>query len=471
MKRAQTQLVILTTFLIFSSVLALAQSPTENVLQPAQENPFFGGVATEKPAPEPIPLSLQSAIRRGLEHNLGVLIAEQHHAYAEGGRWRALSDLLPNLRTETFEASQQINLATFGFTGFPGTPQIIGPFSVFDTRAYLSQSILNFKKIYHERSASSEAKAAKYSLDDARDLVVLVCANLYLRSVAASSRIDAAKAELTTAQALYNLSQDLKKAGIAPGIDVLRSQVEFQTQQQRLTTLTNDYAKEKLDLLRAIGLPLGQEITLTTALNDAALPPMTLENALKIAMDSRADLKREQALVEAAEQEVRSASAERYPALALDADYGLSGEAANNSHGTYRVAAQLSFPIFDGGSIHGRVAQADATLRLREAEENDLRGKIEYEVRTAFLDMTSSAENTQVARTTLELAQEQLTQAKDRFSAGVSNNIEVLQAQQALSVANENYISSLYIFNLSKGTLARALGIAEEEYQKFIIGE
>src|SRR5262249_37908242 len=125
----------------------------------------------------------------------------------------------------------------------------------------------------------------------------------------------------------------------------------------------------------------------------------------------------------------------------------------------------------EGGSIKGKVLQAEATLRQRREEEADLRSRIEYEVRTAFLDMKSSAENAMVAKTTLDLAQQQLTQAQDRFSAGISNNIEVLQAQQALSVANENYISSLYIYNLSKGTLARALGVAEEQYQKFIIGE
>ena len=455
----------------FTVSVTHAQTSSNSVYQPPQQTPFLGSVPTDQISAQPISLSLQDAVNRGLEHNLGVLIAEQGHQYAEGSRWKALSDLLPNFRTETYESSQKINLATFGFTSIPGVPQILGPFTVFDTRAFLSQSVLNFKYIYAERAASATEKAAQYSYSDARDLVVLVCANLYLRAVAASSRIVASEAQLKTAEALYTLAQDLKKSGIAPGIDVLRSQVEFQTQQQRLTSLKNDYAKETLDLLRAIGLPLGQEIILTNALNDAALPPMTLDQALKIAYDSRADYKRAYALVTAAEDERKSAAAERYPALSLNADYGLSGDTPSNSFGTYRVLGMLSFPIFEGGKIHGNVLQAEATLQQRKSEQADLRSRIEYEVRTAFLDMNSSAENARVAATTLELAKEQLTQAQDRFSAGVSNNIEVLQAQQALSGANDNYISSLYIYNASKGTLARALGVAEEAYQNFILGE
>lgn len=435
------------------------------------QNPFFGGVPSGQVSAQPLSLSLMDAVQRGLEHNLGVLLSEQGKKAAQGGRWQALSELLPNVKGSLSEASEKINLAAYGLTPPPPASPIVGPFSVFDARIYVSQSLLNLKHIYGEHAASELEKAANYSYADARDLVVLICSSLYLGAVAGSSRVEAAQSQVNTAQALFDLSQDLKKTGMIPGIDVLRSQVQLQTQQQRLTSLQNDLAREKLDLARAIGLPLGQEMILTDRVPYSKLPPMTLDQALGIAFDSRSDLKQADALVDAADASEKAARANAYPSLGVDADYGAIGETPNSAASTFSVIASLKIPIFQGGSTHAKVLQADAILQQRKHQRDDLRSRVEYEVRTALLDLNASSQNVEVAKSTLELANEQLAQARDRFAAGLTNNIEVLQAQDAVSLSNENYIASVYNYNLSKGALAKATGIAEKSFRQIILGE
>jgi outer membrane protein TolC len=429
------------------------------------QNPFFGGVPSGKPSSEVLQLSLQEAIDRGLQYNLGLLLSEQDMRAARGTRWRALSDLLPDIGGQASGTRHEVNLAALGFTSLPGTPEIIGPFNVLDARVSISQSIVNFKSIYNLRAESANRKAADYSYRDARDVVVLVCASLYLQAVAGASRIEAARAQVTTAEALYKQSVDLKKAGVVPGIDVLRSQVEFQAQQQRLIFFKNEFAKDKLTLARAIGLPIGQPFDLADRIPYNPIPPLTFEQALDQAYRSRSDFQVAVALVQAAESVKKAAQGEGLPSVEFDGDYGDIGQKPETMRPTFSVALELKVPIFQGGRVHGKVLEADALLRRRRAELEDLRSRIDYEVRTAFLDLKASEDQVQVAKSTLDLANEQLKQAQDRFSAGVVNSIEVVQAEDALAAADENYISSLYAFNVAKASLARAMGVAEAAKQ------
>jgi outer membrane protein TolC len=437
----------------------------------AGQNPYLGGVPTGKLQPGTIPLSITDAIDRGLKYNLGVLLAGEGTRDARGERWKALSRLLPNVSAGAAESSQQVNLAAYGFSGFPGMPTIVGPFSVFDTRAYLSQTILDFNALGRTREQTEKARAAEYTYQNARDVVVLVCANLYLQSVADASRVKAAETQVKTAQALYDRAADLKKAGVVPGIDVLRAQVELQAQQQRLIYYRNEFAKQKLSLARAIGLPIGQEFKLTDTIPYAAMPLIPLEKAMDQAFTTRSDYRAAQAQVKAAEAAKRAARGDGLPSLHFDSNYGDIGNAPGRSHGTFSVAATLRIPIFEGGRVHGEVMQADARLKQRRAELEDLRARIAYEVQSALLDLKSSGDRVQVAKSAQQLATEELQQAQDRFSAGVVSSIEVVQAQDALATADENYISSLYTYNVAKASLARALGISEKAYKQFIGGE
>ncbi|HEV2247706.1 MAG TPA: TolC family protein [Terriglobia bacterium] len=440
-------------------------------LQPLPgDNPFLGSAPPGAAQPGVMPLSLNDAINRGLKYNLGILMSDQATQQARGARIHALSKLLPQVSAGASETSEQINLKALGFSSLPGVPNIIGPFGVFDVRGYLDQPILDLENLHKEKAESENVKAAQYTYQNARDLVVLVSANLYLEAVAGSSRVDSARAEVKTAQAVYDRAADMKKAGMVPGIDVLRSQVELKGQQQRLIFLENQFQTEKLTLARAIGLPVAQQFTLTDTVPYSPPPSITVEQALSRALATRSDYKGLQAQVRAAESLKKAAHSEALPSLNFHADYGDIGPAPGDSHGTYTVAASVKIPLFQGGKVRGDVMQADALLKQRQSQLSDLQSKIEYQVRTAFLDLKSSQDQVQVAQSAQDLAHEQLAQASDRFTAGVVNSLEVVQAQEAVAAAEENYTSSLYRYNVAKASLARALGLAEEAFKQMTGG-
>ena len=262
----------------------------------------------------------------------------------------------------------------------------------------------------------------------------------------------------------------MHKAGVVPSIDVLRAHVELQAQQQRLIFFRNESEKQKLQLARAIGLPIGQEFKLTDSIPYTPMPPVPLAQALDQAYASRADYQAAQAQVQAAEAAKRAARGDALPSVHFDSSYGDIGNAPGHSHGTFAVAATLKIPIFQGGKVHGEMLQADALLAQRRSQMEDLRARIAYEVQTALMDLNSSGDRVKVAQSARQLAGQQLQEAQDRFSAGVVSSIEVVQAQDALATAQENYISSLYTYNVAKASLARSLGVAEKSYKQFIGG-
>jgi len=436
---------------------------------PAQ-NQFEGSVATGTATSVRLPLSLADAIARGMKTNLGVLVASQDVRTSQAARGLALSRLLPDLTAGVSETSEQINLAAFGFKNFPGIAQIVGPFGLTDARAYATMPIVNFKSIYETKSATVEQKAAALSVQDAHDVVALVVTGLYLQTVAAASRIETGKAQVAAAQATYDQAADFQKNGTVPAIVALRAQVELQTEQQRLITYQSDVDKLKLRLARAIGLPDGQAFDLTDTVPYSPVPDLKPDDAIARAYKSRMDYQSASARVQAAELSRKAAAADRLPTAEVNSNYGDIGPTPDNSHGTYTAAISLNMKVFDGGRIRNEVLQADAELERRKAELADLRGKIAFEIRTAFLDLASAGQQTQVARSTVALAQQQLTQSQDRFAAGVTDNLEVVQAQEAVAAANESYISSLYIYNAAKATLGRSIGNAEKTIPSILQG-
>ncbi len=438
---------------------------------PGTESPFLGSVPSGEATAGELQLSLMGAVERGLQYNLGALLSGQDRRIAEGARKQALSRLLPQLSAGVSENIEQVNLAALGFSGFPGIPQIIGPFSVFDVRAYAKQDLLNLPALHNLNSSSENLKAADLSYQNARDLVVLGVVGLYLQAISGRSRIEAGQAQYRTAQALYKQAVDFKEAGVVPAIEVLRAQVEMQSEQQRLIYLENQFEKQKLNLARVIGLPLEQSFKLTDEAPYRPLPPVTFEQALQRAYGSRADYQSAQARQRAAAFAKKAAESQRLPTAGLDFNYGSNGRAPGNSHGSFTLAASVQVPLYEGGRITGEILQADALLQARTDELENLRTQIRYQLQTAFLDLRSTENQVKVAQSTIDLASQQMAQARDRFAAGVTTNIEVVQAQAALATANENYISSLYSYNLSKAELARAVGGAEKIVGDYLLGE
>jgi outer membrane protein TolC len=441
--------------------------PQTNI-SPSTTSPFMGSVTNEKASATPVSLTIADAIDRGLKSNLGLILSTQGGEAARAARMNKLSSLLPTVNARVTEQAQQINLAAFGFPVPAGQSPIIGPFSVFDARASASQRLIDLKAIGDLRTSNEQIRAAQLSYNDAREIVTIVVANQYLLALASQARVDAAKAQLDTAQALFHQTEDLKKNGVVAGIDLLRTQVQMQSRQQRLIFLENESEKSKLSLARVIGLPAGQAIVLADKMPEAPAPPITVDEAIQRALQQRYDLQRARSLVHAAELNKNAQQAQFLPSVRLDADYGTLGRAPGSSHGTFTAAATLNIPIFNGGRYRSDVAQANVLLDRRKAELSDAEAKVEEDVRRAFMDVESATAQVAVAKNAQDLANQQLTQARDRFAAGVAGSLDVVESEQAVTEASENLISALYSSNVAKATLARATGSAERSVKDFL---
>jgi outer membrane protein TolC len=455
-------------WLVVLAVVGAAAPARAQVQGPSgPANPFLGSRPTGAISATPLALSLKDAIDRGLHYNLGLLLQEESLRAAHGARWRALEDLLPDLHGSVNEQRQVLNLEAFGF---PAPDPIVGPFNVFDARVFLSQPVLDLSAKNSARAASAHERAEANSVRTARDLVVLVSVNLYLQTIAASSRLSAAHAQQDTAEALHRQALDLRNAGLVAGIEVLRAEGQFQNQRQRTIAAENALEKGKLQLARAIGLPQGQVFTLTDSVPYAALEAPSLEEQLKRALELRTDYLAARNRFEAAQASREAASGESLPSLRLDADYGAIGQKASEAHATFRVAATVHVPIFEAGRATAKRLEAEAELRQRQAELEDFSGRIEFEIRTALLDLRGAAQQVEAARTQVTLAGQELQQARDRFAAGVAGNIEVTQAQESVASASDSYIAALYAHNLAKATLAYATGTIEQSIATYLGG-
>jgi outer membrane protein TolC len=433
------------------------------------QNSFLGSVPEGKATGEVLQLSIKDAVDRALRNNLGLLLAGDSSLAARGAKWQELSHLLPNVSAAATQSAAQIDLAALGFRfNFPGVSPVIGPIGTFDARFYVTSPIFDWHYIQRERGAQAGEAAARYRYNDARELVVLAAGNEYLLTISASARVDAAQAQVEAAQALFNKAHDQQVAGLLPAIDALRAQVELQTRQQQLIVARNSYAKQKLLLSRTIGLPPGQEFNLTEAVPYQPLDAMNLDQALQRAYASRADYRAAAQQVRSAELFRRAATAEHFPTLSMAGNYGAAGVNVGDSHGVFQVGATLAIPIFAGGRAHADALEAESTLKQNRQQLENLRGQIDYDVRAALLDLNSAADQVRVARSSLELANQTLDQARDRFTAGVADNLEVVQAQEVVASANENYISSLYAHNVAKLSLARAIGFAELGVRQYL---
>jgi outer membrane protein TolC len=418
-------------------------------------------------------LSLQEAIRRGLEYNLGALNLGTVVSQARGQRRVARSALLPNLVGDVSASRQVVNLAALGVgggaivSGF-SFPTVVPPFNLIDTRARLSQRLLDLTALNNYRASSETLRASELSAEDAHNIVVLAVGGIYLQAVTARARVAAARAQLETANALYNQTEQRRNVGLVAQVDVGRSQVQVLTQQQRLTSLQNDFAKQKINLALMIGLPPTDQYEIGDDIPFAVAPVLPLDGALRQAQETRADLKAAAAQVRAAERALAAAHAERLPSISLDADYGAIGDTIPDARGTFTIAARVRVPIWQGGYSEGVIQQADAALRQRRAELDDLNSQIEGDVRKAYLDVEATASQVEVALQNQSVARQTLDLTRQRYDAGISDNVEVVQAQESTAVAALDYINSVFAHNLAKLTLAREIGVAADRLPDFL---
>jgi outer membrane protein TolC len=449
---------------VAAATLVLAAAGTSAGQQ--ARSPFLGSVPTGQAEPTDLPISLKDAFTRALQYNLGLIEGAQAQSAARAVRLRNLSALLPDLSARVSATRQTVNLQASGLRlHIPGVlvPTLVGPFSVADARAYVSQEVFNWSSIKSWKSAAEAETASRYAYRSDRDLVVYTTANAYLLVISDDATVETTRAQLKTAETLHQRTVDQNKAGVVAAIDALRSRVELQTQRQRLIAAENQLAIDKLALARVIGLPKGQAFHVSDAVPYAPLTGIGLDEALGQARATRPDYLGAQAQVRAAEEARQAAVAGYYPSLAASGNYGTIGSPNfGSAHPTYTIGLAVNVPVFPGTRVKADMVQADAALQQRRAELADLDGRIDEEVRTAFFNLQSSSDQVAVAESNRDLATETLTQAQERFSAGVADNLEVVQAQESVAAANQAYIAALYAHNLAKISLGLAMGVAEQ---------
>jgi len=455
-----------------------APSPGANVVNSSIQigGDFQGSVPADKLPPGPFHITLADAVKLGLTANLGVLTADDTSRASRAQRLNALSNLLPSISVDASETSTQINLAAFGFkfnlppgTGF-SIPTVVGPFQYSQLLGNLSQSIWDPVARRNWHASQESERASALSARDAREIVVLAVAGAYLQTIATDARVVSQRAQVDNSQAVYHQAEVRKEAGTNARIDVTRTLVELQGQQQRLNALESDGRKQKLALARLIGLPLDRELILSDQLAFNPLPVPDAAGALQQAFEKRWDLQAAASQVRAAEIVVSAARAERLPSAMLTGDYGVLGPSPVSNHGVYSVVGSLNVPIYQGGRVKADVQQAEATLHQRQAELADQRGRVEQDVRTALIELETAIGEVRLAENNRGYATETLREARDRFNAGVTTTVEVVQAQEQVASAESDYISALFAFDLARISLARAMGEAETDLPTLLSG-
>jgi len=436
---------------------------------PPPSSAYQGSLEKGTARTDMLSLTLDDAVQRGLQTNLGLLLSNTQVVNARGQRLQDLQALLPSVDGSINESLMQTDLAAEGLK-IPGFPTIIGPFGYTDIRANLSWTVVSLKSIKTYMAARHYFKAAQLSSDDARQMVILTVGNAYLRVLADQAQIESTQAQVETSQVSLDQAVSNHSAGTAPKLDELRAQVDNQTLQQQLIVARNTKEKDKLALARIIGLPLAQSFELADKAPYSAFDQPEVQTAIKQALETRKDRQASAELTRANVDQRKAATNDRLPTIKAEADYGDIGVNVRHSHGTGNATGTITIPIFKEAEYRGEAQVAQSQLDQQRDQQSDLDGQIEADVRDALLDIASSQQQVEVSHSNVQLSNEVLSEAQDRYKAGVSDNLAVSQAQQTVAQANNQYINSLYQHNLAKLNLARAMGVAQN-YKEYLGGK
>jgi outer membrane protein TolC len=436
---------------------------------PVPSTSYQGSVSTEKPTAGTLALTLDDAVQRGLKTNLGLLLTNTQAANARGQRLQDLQALLPSIDFNAKQAFVQSDLAAQGLK-IPGFPTIIGPFGYQDVRANLTWKVVDLNSLKTYMASRHYFQAAQLSADDAKQLVILTVGNAYLKVLADEAQIVATQQQVETSKVSLDQAGSNHTAGTAPKLDELRAQVDYQSQQQQLIVAKNALEKDKLALARTIGLPMAQKFEVADNVPYAALDQPDVQSAIKQALDNRQDRKASAEVTKATIDERTAATYDRLPTLKADADYGDIGVNLAHSHGTVDATGTITIPIFKEGQFRGEARVAQSALDEQKDKQSDLDAQIEADVRDALLDIASSEQQVKVSESNVQLSNEVLSEAQERYKAGVSDNLAVSDAQQTVAQANSQYVNSLYQHNVAKLNLARAMGVAQN-YKQYLGGK
>jgi outer membrane protein TolC len=449
---------------------SLATNPQQSQPQSQSGNPYNGSVVKERATAEVLQLSLGDAMARGLKYNLGFVLENAATLAAGGQRLQALQPLLPTLVGGARVSVAQTDLAAEGLR-IPGFPRVIGPYGAVDFRGSLVMALINLPALENFLAAKHSFDAAKLSAEDAKDMVVLAVGNAYLTIIAEESAVTNAQAQVGSSKASLDQAVANHAAGTSPKLDEVRARVDWQTQQQNLIQQQAMLAKDRIVLARAIGLPLEQDYQLSDRMPYQDLDAITADDAVKQALANRKDMAAQRKQAQAAANVARGAHEERLPSVGATGDYGSTGINLSSLHGSGEAIGQANMPLFEEAKIRGDEHIAEAQKRQQQAELSNLEGQVSADVRNSLLDLDAATKSVAVARSNVELAGEELSEAQQRFAAGVSDTLAVVQAQATVAQANNQLVAGLYAHNVAKLTLARAMGVAQSQYQKFLGGK
>jgi len=413
-------------------------------------------------------LTLEQAVALALKQNPTAQIAILTAAQSEQDKNMARADLLPQANAHISDEAQKINLrAQFGgVEAFPGLPKTLGPFQLFSAGPSVSAPVFDLTLWNRYLSAGNRASASQANSLSTREQVILLTVSQYIGTLRAVANVRASQSRVELAQALYDQASDLQKEGVGTGIDTLRANVELQNEKQRLLEAENDRETALYGLSRLLNLDPRQKVELADSLGFFDTPQPEVENSIEAALANRQEWKALASQLKAAEFQKKAAWDSRLPTVRFDGTFAYVGTSGNTALPTYTYQGSVNLPLFTGGRIRAEVASAGLEIRKLEEQRADLRNQIALEVKTALLNLDSARNEVQVANLGVQLSKEEVDQARDRFKAGVANNIEVIQAQDSLSRANDNQIAALYRFNQARADLARSIGQMEKVYAK-----
>lgn len=414
----------------------------------------------------PLKLALKQAVQMALHDNPQVQIAVLSFAESKENRTLARSALLPQASLRVGEEVQRENIDALFGKPFPGIPQHIGPFQSFQAGPGFSFPLLDLTAFRRWQAASHEVRASEHDSQNVREQIVLVVVSQYLGSLQASANVTAAQSRVQLSQALYEQASDLQKHGVGTGLDTLRAQVEFENEQQRLIEAQTQLKTSLYGLARLLNVDPGQPIELTDQLSFFETPAFQGDTTLNQAYAERPEMLALEQREREEEIARKLAGEERLPTVGVNGNWAYLGLSAQTAIPTYAYAATVDVPLVTSGRIHADMVKADLELKKINQQRQDLRNQIALEVKTAVAQLDAARHEVEVANQGVKLAQEEVNQARDRFAAGVANNIEVVSAQDALERANDNQISALYSYNQSRADLARATGHIEDLYVK-----
>jgi outer membrane protein len=414
----------------------------------------------------PLKLTLKDAVNLALKQNPQVILANLNVAQSREDVAVSRSGLMPQVSGNLAETVHRVNLETAIGFAFPGFAQHVGPYYVSQGGVGFNAPIFDLTLWHRYRSSQLGVNAAQAEAQTAREESVILVVSQYLGSQRASADVQAAQSRVNLAQALYDQAADLQKNGVGTGIDTLRANVELQNEKQRLILARTQLQTSLFGLAQLLSVDPHRTIELADQMAFFDTPETAVDQTLDRALASRPELRQLVVQEQRAELEQKNAADQRLPKLTANGMWLEQGLSPVSAIPVYQYQASLDFPLFTGGRIQAERAKADLAIRQLKQQEQDLRNRIALEVKTSAAQLEAARSEVTVANLGVQLAQQEVEQARDRFQAGVANNIEVVSAQDALTRANDNQIAALYRYNQARADLAHAAGQVESLYAR-----